>query len=103
MEDMKVPVSERGEFAPSSTASSSQSRANVQHRQGEAYEALCRFMQEAERPSGSCGVMCCSQPSVGKSWRDSMTQVENGSGGWVWIKTANEDAYRRKTQRLSLA
>lgn len=72
---------------------------------GTAYEALCKFMQEAEPsqpPPRRCWPRCRSRSSTPPptpttlSWEDSMVQVRNRNGRWAWVLNDNEKAYRAR-------
>lgn len=81
-----------------------------QHRlQKQGYAALCEFMQKLETPPATlcCGIRgrCSTCGSTQRnncycvSWRDEMVRVRNGKGGLVWVKKANEAAYKEKICR----
>ncbi|CAM9330189.1 unnamed protein product [Laminaria digitata] len=72
--------------------------------QEEGYAALCHFMHGVENAM-SCGgrrfkfFTCGSCTQIDPTcvnWRDEMVRVRNGKGGVVWVKKANEVAYREK-------
>lgn len=69
----------------------------VKDLQGKAYAALCAFMRNIEHPAGGhlAYCSCCAQPSVGRDWKDSMVQVDDGDGGTAWVLRENQEAYER--------
>lgn len=67
---------------------------------GPAYEALCKFLENAEPRKEA---LCCrclrrfcgkAPASRGTDWRDHMVRVKNGIGGWAWVRRSNAEAYR---------
>lgn len=86
-------------------ASGANDTAGRQKLQKDGYGALCKYMQKMETPSKSCcgwRSKCSSCESSRRndctcvSWKEGMTRVKNGKGGWVWVKKTNETAYAEK-------
>lgn len=93
------------EFRADATFEEGQSR-GFKDMHGPAYTALCKFIRKEEDPGrkARCFARCRSclrslsrkdPPPCENDWRTNMVQVENGIGGWAWVRQTNEDEYKR--------